>query len=165
MKKDSGHESDLDFLSEDLPKDKVTREVALDDLKRFLTDRKLLTKTVKRAERSDEDRENFESAKEIFIVCVMDGTFVITDDSPCNVIHTLTEPPRDLSGNTLFETLEYKFVPDLASLKRLDRFGDDETNAKMQSLLSTLTKKNPQELGKISTRDNDAIAAISFFFV
>lgn len=164
MEKQTNHDSDIAFLSEDLPKAKVTREIALKDFKRFLVDRNLLKKTLRKIDGDDENAENFESAKEIIINCIMDGSIVVTEDPPCKLIHNLNKPPENSDGGYLYESLEYGFVPDLISLRKMDSFGEKESMGKTQALLSAMTKKSVKELGKISSIDLDVVAAIAFFF-
>lgn len=155
---------ELAYLREDLPADKVTREVALADFKRFLVDRNLLKKTVRKAEGDDDTRENFESAKEILLRCIMDGSIVVTDDKPCKLIHNLIEPIKGSDGSVLHETLEYGFVPSIIQLRKLDSFGDNESMGKTQALLSAMTNKSVKELGKVASTDLDVVAAVAFFF-
>ena len=165
MAKKTNNESDLEFLTSDLPQNKVSREIALKDLKRFLVDRNLLKKAIRKNEGQGDDKKDFEAAKDLFLQCIMDGTLVVSDSSPCTITHNLDTPPLDTNGDPIYESLQYGFVPEVIALRRLDGFGENESMARTQALLSAMTNKSIKQLGRVSSTDLDIVAAVAFFLI
>lgn len=158
----------FDSLLSDDSTPKVCREVARSDFGRTLKAWKVLKKARRKAKSNNkEEKEAFESAKDLVIESIMDGTLVIENDTRTGVkiIHNLSVPITGVKGDVVLNALIYRKVPTLVDLRKMDEFEDKESIAKTQALAAAMSGKTTKELANLSGADLDVIGALFLFFV
>ncbi len=156
------------LLDDEDRKPLVCREVARNDFGRILKTWKVLKKALRKARSNDKEiKETYESAKDLIIESIMDGTLVVENDTRtgCKMIHNLAQPIANMKGEVLLDKLIYRKVPKLVDLRKMDEFEDKEAIAKTQALAAAMSGKATKELANMSSADLDILGALFVFFV
>jgi hypothetical protein len=152
-------DTDLEFLQAKLPEPKVTEEMAKTELRKMLVGWNILKKAGKR---NAANRLEFEDNWSTLVESIMDGTLTVDHDTVTGikVTHYLSTP----IGNGT-EALEYRRIPKLVDLRKMDGFTEQESMAQMQAIAAALSGKAVAEMAGMSAADIDIIGALFYFFV
>lgn len=145
-----------------------TRDFAVLEFARVLKNWKVLKKALRKAEsKNKEEKEGYQSAKELIITAIMDGVLMIEKDTRTglHVRHILTVSIENAKGETIIDELIYRKVPKIVDLRKMDEFEDQESIAKTQALAAALSGRDTKELANLSSADLDMMGALFYFFV
>jgi hypothetical protein len=164
--------SDRDFFlgafDDETEPEKVSRDVARDDFLRVLRLWKCAKKVKKRLHSKDKEiREGVEENLEFVLDAIQDGSLVVEKAGPFGVklVHKLNVPLKSISGEVLLDQLEYKRVPRVVDLRKMDQFDEKEQVAKLQALAAAMSGRDVNELANLSGTDVDVLGAMITFFV
>lgn len=132
---------------------KVSREVAVSEVNRWLDAKKL----------SDKKRESKAANIEMLVDSIEEGVLYLNEDNV--FVHVLKFPIESTDGKVAFDKFEYKLRINMALLNmHLAGVKSDDADGRMVAFISALTAKPKDIVKKLDTEDNSVAQAIAVFF-